>query len=274
MDVIENHIISDKPSETLSILARYYKQKENKSNKDIYNLLNDFMYKYYPNYNPVKWSITLENQVKKSKKYPLLEIDYIPITYNELLVISSLENIRLERLAFTLLCCCKFANMRNESNNNWVNREIKEIFRLARVTVISRKQCEMLHELKCLGLIGTSKKVDNVNINVKFVDCDSDEVIKINDFRELGYEYMSYKKGGYIRCSECGILLKPKNNNQKYCSKCSGYKPIGTKTIVCIDCGKEVVVDALSRSIRCDECWMLERRRIEREKKRKQRMSH
>ena len=43
------------------------------------------------------------------------------------------------------------------------------------------------------------------------------------------------------------------------------YQPISTKTIQCIDCGKEVDVDALSRKIRCEECYKLERQRINRE---------
>jgi len=75
--VISEHIMTDKPSEILSILARYYRHKENKSNKEIYDLLDDYMKNYYPNYNKVKWTITLDKQVKDSKKYILTEIDEI-----------------------------------------------------------------------------------------------------------------------------------------------------------------------------------------------------
>ena len=61
------------------------------------------MKNFYPNYNSVKWSITLDKQVKKSKKYPLIEIDNIPVTQNEMNTVMSLKNIRKQRLAFTLL---------------------------------------------------------------------------------------------------------------------------------------------------------------------------
>lgn len=47
-----------------------------------------------------------------------------------------------------------------------------------------------------------------------------------------------------------------------------------TKFIQCVDCGEWFEVDINSKLIRCPECQSEERRRIEREKKRRQRMSH
>lgn len=76
------------------------------------------------------------------------------------------------------------------------------------------------------------------------------------------------------RCKKCGSLFNQKKSNQSLCKKCSTYQPIGTKIITCLDCGKGVEVDASSRTIRCDDCLRFERRRIEREKKRRQRQSH
>lgn len=43
------------------------------------------------------------------------------------------------------------------------------------------------------------------------------------------------------------------------------------KKIICIDCGEEFEVESKSRTIRCGACKEKERKRIEREKKRKQR---
>lgn len=174
----------------------------------------------YINYNPVKWSATIDRQVNKSDKYPLIKIDNIPITKNEIDTIQSIKNIRLERLAFVILCFAKFSNLRSENNNDWVNREIKEIFKLARLPVVISKQCLMLNDLKKLGLIEYSKKVDNVNINVQYIDNDSEILLRLTDFRELGYEYMLFKGEKYIRCGECGILIKQKNNRVKYCKGC------------------------------------------------------
>lgn len=47
-----------------------------------------------------------------------------------------------------------------------------------------------------------------------------------------------------------------------------------TKYVQCIDCGEWFEVEIKSKRVRCDDCMLEERRRIEREKKRKQRMSH
>jgi predicted RNA-binding Zn-ribbon protein involved in translation (DUF1610 family) len=44
----------------------------------------------------------------------------------------------------------------------------------------------------------------------------------------------------------------------------------GMKVKYCVDCGEEFVVKMRSRTIRCPACYVEERRRIEREKKRRQ----
>lgn len=39
------------------------------------------------------------------------------------------------------------------------------------------------------------------------------------------------------------------------CDKCGSYSPIGTKTIKCIDCGKEFEVDGIvKKQKRCEQC--------------------
>lgn len=271
LEILDKHYVGYKPSETLSILARYYRHKEGKKDKEIYDLLNQHMQNYYPNYNPVKWSITLDNQVKKSKKYPLIEIDSVPITKNEIEAIQGLNNIRMERVAFTMLACAKFANLRNENNNSWVNREHKEIFKLARSNMTIVKQCEMIYELKNLGYVSLSNKVDNLNMKVNYIDCDSDVAINLTDFRELGYEYMMHLGGQYIRCEKCGKLIRPKGR-KKYCEECAEYQPVEFKTVVCVDCGCEVAVGARNMTkTRCDQCYSEHRKTYYKNKKREQR---
>ena len=53
------------------------------------------------------------------------------------------------------------------------------------------------------------------------------------------------------------------------------YNVLFSVHIKCADCGKEITIPAKSRKIRCEECSNEERKRIEREKKKRQReMSH
>lgn len=50
-------------------------------------------------------------------------------------------------------------------------------------------------------------------------------------------------------------------NNRFKCDKCSSYQPIGTKTLKCIDCGKDVDVDSRNMTKdRCDDCYVAYRK--------------
>lgn len=209
--------------QAVSILARYYYHIENLRGKKIYELLDVFLKENYPEYNPSKWTKTLNVQIKKAPKYPLQTIPYVPVTQNELNTIDSLphSSYRLKRLSFTLLCLAKFCNIRNDTNNDWVNKPIQEIFVLANIPVSQKEQGSLLYQLKTLGLITYSSKVDSTNINVQFIDNESPEVLQIQNFNELGKEYLLYSNKKYTRCTGCGTIIKMNSNRQKYCAACA-----------------------------------------------------
>lgn len=67
----------------------------------------------------------------------------------------------------------------------------------------------------------------------------------------------------YIMCERCGKRVPRITYNQKYCSECALIPPplLGTKTMVCCDCGKEFEVDSKNnRSTRCPSCYKEYRR--------------
>ena len=64
------------------------------------------------------------------------------------------------------------------------------------------------------------KKVDNINIQVLFIDNESEDKLFISDFRKLGNEWRLYKGDKYIRCADCNILVKKKKGTTKYCLNC------------------------------------------------------
>ena len=72
--------------------------------------------------------------------------------------------------------------------------------------------------------------------------------------------YGLYRKGKrsklkYKRCKKCGHMFWAKTNKKIYCDDCQKYQPIISKTITCIDCGKEVKVDGIVKNKkRCKEC--------------------
>ena len=223
--IIEKGEVGNKPTSTLFLLAKYYRQKENLNKEQTFNKLNEFMENNYKNYNSATWEDIIEDISKKANKYPLREIDYIEITKSEIDTIRNVCNIKYEKLLFTMLCYAKLYNKISDKNNGWVNTDIKELFRVARVSVRYRNDKFLyLNDLETAGLISFSNKNDNLNLRVTFVDNNSDTVLKIDDFRELGYEYLNYiGDGKFIRCDCCKRLVRKTNNKCLYCHQCKKY---------------------------------------------------
>lgn len=257
-ECLKNKFISDKPFLTLSILAKYYYHHLNYRKKKIVELLTNFMESYYPRYDCSKssWDDSIEKIVSRVNKYKLFEIDGIWITKDELDTIQNIHNKVLERLAFTMLCLAKLNNLKNPKNQGWVNLDAKEIFSLARISCSVISRYEKFGILNQLNLLEFPKKNDNLSCRVTFINDNSEKVLFISDFRELGYEYLKFTGGNFIRCRECGVLIKNnKNGTKKYCPACTGYTPQETKTITCVDCGEEFEIDArLSNKCRCAAC--------------------
>lgn len=227
--IIEKGEVGNKPTSTLFLLGKYYRVKENLDKEHTFNKLNEFMKSNYKNYNSALWEDIIEDISKKATKYSLREIDSIGITQQELNEIYEIDNLKYQKLLFTMLCYAKLYNLISENNNGWINADIKEIFRVARVSVKHRNDKFLyLNDLERTGLISFSSKNDNLNIRVNFVDMGNEHVLDVYDFRELGYEYLNYiENGKFIRCTECNRLVKKKSKHDystKYCSECAKKK--------------------------------------------------
>lgn len=201
--------------------ARYLYHENDLKKAGIIKELNDFMDKNYPHYNPVDWFTSLEKYANKAGKYPLCECKGVWVTENELKTIEEIHDKVLERLAFTLLCLAKFRNFRNPINNNWVNYSNGEIYSMACINTTAFEKDIKFNKLKELGLIEYAKKVNNLNIQVLYIDNDSKNKLFVSDFRKLGYEWRLYKGEKYIRCADCGILVKNTNGKRRYCKECA-----------------------------------------------------
>ena len=221
LEILENKDIKRNTVQYLSILAKYY-SLNNISDLDLYITLDNFMAYNFPYYNPIKWADCINKQIKNAKKYKLIKIDYIPVTENELKTIKEKAkgNKRLERVIFSLLILAKYYNLVNPKNNNWTNKDIKTIFSLSNLAVTEDKQCEILHKAKELGVIKTSNKIDNLNLNVQIIDDESPVVLKITDMRDLGNQYRMFNGDKYKFCKNCNRVIKIKTNIS-YCKECS-----------------------------------------------------
>lgn len=219
--ILERYELGVKPTETLSRVARYYSSLEGIKRSEVRAELEKFMLRCDPTINLVKWQDTIDRIMKSASKFPLIYIESVPITEKEMEVCDSLTGVQPRRLLFTLICLAKYSDLVNDKNGGWVNRQDKEIFRLANVVTSIKRQSLMLNDFRAAGLIRFSRKVDNVNINVLCMDKDSPTVLEVKDFRNLGYQYMRFHGEPYIECAQCGLVIKKRSNAHKYCHECA-----------------------------------------------------
>ncbi len=263
--------------------------------------LDAYMIAHYPGYNensikqliktnnsrqPIYyWERLYKRLYKTAMKTPICEADGIWITQSELDKIAELNDKVLERLAFVMLCYAKLYKVRNPNANGWVySNKYKDIFKQARITCKVDKRYEILNELDRKGYLfpyqfPSAEKMEKMSTytlqriherqldsRVMFINDDSEKIIFIDDWRELGYYYRRYKGENIIKCVKCGKLDRGnKNRTKKYCSSCTGnlvtYE-YNSKQCQCIDCGKMfgVLPEARTRK-RCPNCELAERRK-------------
>ena len=234
--ILKSGEVAKNASSTLFLLGKYYRHKCELGKVETEKKLNEFMEANYADYIPALWESVIEDISKKAKKYSLKEFNNVCITKNEMDVIMGTDGLKYQKLLFTMLCYAKYYSMISESNNGWVNTSIPELYRLARVTVKHKNDKFLyLNDLEALGLIEFSKKNTNLNMRITFLSYSKESILNICDFRELGYEYLNYiGEGNFIRCSECGRLVRKRSNHDrstKYCSVCSEAVKFNQKKI-------------------------------------------
>lgn len=229
-DMINKHSLGKKPYEAACRVAKYY-ISEGYSKREARKLLDNYVLQCEPGASLVEWSSLLDNAMKVAVRYKPVEIPFIPITEKEMNAIGKLQGKQLQRLAFTLLCLSKYWDCISASNNHWVNCSDSEIMQMANIGTSIRRQSQLFAQLRDAGLIGFSKKVDNLNVQVLFAD-DGPEIHQITDFRNLGYQYLKFIGGAYFECANCGITTKiaksseddkksQRGRRQKYCKSCA-----------------------------------------------------
>lgn len=214
--------LGSKPSSTLNLLARYYREV-GKDSDEIKELLSDFLHRCLKDkYKESKWIDSIFYQVVKSKKYTLKKVDKVEITKPEMDIIQSVKGKSRQKVLFTLLVLAKYYNAVSDKNNNWANLEYKKIFKLANVQLSIQNQALLINDLYNCGFVNVSKNVGKPNIQVNFVDNESDGVLTITRLKDLGKEYLMFCGEDYIRCQKCGVPIKKSRNGKvKYCGKCA-----------------------------------------------------
>lgn len=222
-DKIISRSLGKHPFETLSMVARYYIEN-NYSKKDVKKMLNTFLIQCDPTASLPKWEKTIDCALDRALKRDSINVNGIQITEPEMRKIESLSGKQLQRLAFTLLCLAKYWEIANPNSNGWVNNKDSEIMTMANINTSVRRQSLLFHTLNAEGLLQFSKKIDNTNVRVCFIESGA-TALNVTDFRNLGYQYLRYKGEPYFECQNCGVVTREKNSGkgakQKYCSACA-----------------------------------------------------
>lgn len=264
--------------------------------------LDAYMIAHYPCYNEHtmyqglykrnsqnNWESLYRKLYRLAENSTICDVDGIWITKAELDTIAHLHNKVLERLAFVLLCYAKLSKIRNPDSKGWVySNKYRDVFSQARITCKKAERYIMLATLKESGyLYGYQMPPPDVwdkmseyrrnecctrmnDCRITFMNDDSEKIIYVDDWRELGYYYRRYKGENIIKCAKCGKLDRGnKNGTKKYCKECAGtttnYESI-YKQCRCVDCGKIFTINANARARkRCDVCAVAERKAHNRE---------
>lgn len=221
--MISNRELGKKPIETLNRVAKYY-LASGYSKREVRKILDTFLIQCDPTASLPSWSNVLDRVAKNADKYHLIRIDGVDITVKELESIEKLEGKQSRRLAFTLLCVAKYWDAVSEHNDHWVNTPDREVMQMANIGTSIKRQSAMFAKLKEEGMLRFSRKIDNLNVQVTFIE--NDEVaLHIQDFRNLGYQYLRYCGGSYFECENCGLTVKiqehTRGRKQKYCPSCA-----------------------------------------------------
>lgn len=220
-DILSSVQETTNPIHNVYLLSRYY-YTQGMRQKEVLEKIEDYL-RQFPFLVLPKWQRTVDKIVAKAKGKGLIEIEYVGITEKELAEIAKLRKESLKKLAFTLLCIAKYFNTIRLENNSWVNTPDKDVFRMADIrTLDCKRQQQLIRELYMLGLIGYSKVVDNVNLQVLFVDTETEPVLRIYQFDDLGYQYLEYiGDPSIVHCKCCGKLIKKTSCRKDYCDECA-----------------------------------------------------
>lgn len=260
--IINNKIVDEiNINKTIKKIARYnYFIKQINSDDNYANIV-QYMKENCPDFVEIGHYSDIKGCIRDASKSPWKNVNKVVITKHELEIISALNDIRQEKIAFVLLADAKYDNAYKGSNINLSYISVSDLYRLARVTMPIKDRNMFLNFLYDKGLVEININPTKTHKKLLYVDKTDDDVALVlseNNYKELAFTYLNWKNGGgYKECKSCGSLFKTKKTgNQEYCKKCTPeYKKIEFKTVVCVDCGVEAIVDAKdNKTCRCEEC--------------------
>ena len=217
--------LPSKPSKVLRIIIKNMIINEN-SDEDIKELIENLLKREYgKNYNKTYWNKYIDSTIKslKKKENKMIDVDKVNIYKEELEIIKSLNDIRLEKLAFILLVYCKINKQVNPLINNKINIPL---YNILMESLIKRDNDSklLLNELYKKEFIHQGNSCDGTAIQILYIRNEGELAFIIDDLRD--YQpitwYLEYRLGlKYKKCKRCGKRFEVKGNNNSFCNDCS-----------------------------------------------------
>lgn len=163
-------------------------------------------------FNIDEWYKIINTTIKLSQNGKLVSDKIVSITENELILISQLEKLNEQKVAFVLLVLYKFHGHKK------FEVSIEDLYKLCKLNLNSKTKLEILQSL-------TSKEMIDITMGskrwVKFAEKKGAPLIIIKNFDDFIYEYLKYIGDvGYGNCDECGKAIKITSNRKKNCTDC------------------------------------------------------
>jgi hypothetical protein len=216
----------------------------------------------------------------QNKELKIIKDKTVTIYKSEIEKIKSSNNKYMEQILFIMLVYSKWLEL------EWFSISKNDLKKESKVTTLNNNVLRnLLFEIFEKGYAKSEvKKVDRSESKkekikkkqmwkVIFLDTNGDIAFKFNNYDNFVFRYLNYVYGGYFECKECGgMFIQSKKNNKTKCNKCNAYHLQEAKITQCIDCGKDITVDARNNTkIRCNECYDIYRREYAKIKKREKR---
>ena len=202
----------------IDMIAKYHVNSFDKQ-KDLLNIVKSEIEKleidYYVDF---KYDKVIRKIVKNvfSNNLQLRIVESIVLYKDELDLINTLEKDRDKKLLFTCYIIARFYN-----TEGWVNMSRIELFKLANITLTSKERNITIGKLIQGGYLQDSKKNENLNIKVNFIE--GEKALEVKELENVGNQFIAMTKKDYKMCQVCGKLIKINGNKIKFCKQCA-YK--------------------------------------------------
>ena len=133
--LLDNYFNQENPEETVRELARYNHHILGMKKEDNYDAILAYMSKNCPDFYEEKYFKLIYRNIASAKKYKFRNVASVTITKSEIDKITSLNDIRKEKIAFVLLAAAKYYNKVSPDNNNRMYMSMSDLFKLARVAI-------------------------------------------------------------------------------------------------------------------------------------------